>query len=273
MVSGAVAPPRIDLANEDLIRSHVQAIWLAEAGLKLGASLKDILDLSGEQLVLPLLPHVKHGLDDETPRGRAKKRAKEILATIQSDLDACDWYSEGWLDEVFRRLSRTFEDACQRWRDLYRAAMDQRDRQDRIVVDASRTPDDRAKAKRLRQEAESQLELLTQSENLFQADFYSYRYFASEGFLPGYSFPRLPLSAYIPGRRRQKGRDEFLSRSRFLAISEFGPRSIVYHEGSKYSIHKVILPVGDDVLTGRAKLCPRCGYLHPISSGPGPDLI
>ena len=215
---------------------------------------------------------MKHDLDEETPRARAKKRAEKILATIQSDLDASDWYSEGWLDEVFRRLSRTFEDACQRWRDLYRAAMDQRDRQNRIVVDASRTADDRAKAKRLRQEAESQLELLTQSENLVQADFYSYRYFASEGFLPGYSFPRLPLSAYIPGRRRQKGRDEFLSRSRFLAISEFGPRSIVYHEGSKYSIHKVILPVGDDVLTGRAKLCPRCGYLHPISGGPGPDL-
>ena len=31
------------------------------------------------------------------------------------------------------------------------------------------------------------------------SDFYSYRYFASEGFLPGYSFPRLPLAAYIPG--------------------------------------------------------------------------
>lgn len=272
MVSGAVAPPRIDLANEDLIRSHVQAIWLAEAGLKLGASLKDLLDLSGEQLVLPLLPHVKHGLEDEAPRTRAKKRAQRILATIESELDSSDWYSEGWLDEVFRRLTRTFEDACERWRNLYRAAMDQRDRQDRIVVDASRTPDDRAKAKRLRQEAESQLELLTQSENLIQADFYSYRYFASEGFLPGYSFPRLPLSAFIPARRQRKGRDEFLSRSRFLAISEFGPRSIVYHEGSKYSIHKVILPVGDDVLTGRAKLCPRCGYLHPISAGPGPDL-
>ena len=32
-------------------------------------------------------------------------------------------------------------------------------------------------------------------------DFYSYRYLASEGFLPGYSFPRLPLAAYIPARR------------------------------------------------------------------------
>ncbi|MFO7901378.1 MAG: Zn-binding domain-containing protein, partial [Pirellulaceae bacterium] len=272
MVSGAVAPPRIDLANEDLIRSHVHAIWLAEATLKLGASLKDILDLSGDQLELPLLPHVKHDLDDEAPRARAKKRAEKILGTIERELNACDWYSEGWLDEVLRRLSRTFEEACQRWRDLYRAAMEQRDRQNQIVVDASRTADDRAKAKRLRQEAESQLELLTQSENLVQADFYSYRYFASEGFLPGYSFPRLPLSAYIPGRRRRRGHDEFLTRSRFLAISEFGPRSIVYHEGSKYSIRKVILPVGDDVLTGRAKICPDCGYLHPISGSAGPDL-
>jgi len=30
MVSGSVAPPRIDLTNEDLLRSHVQAVWLAE---------------------------------------------------------------------------------------------------------------------------------------------------------------------------------------------------------------------------------------------------
>ncbi len=33
--------------------------------------------------------------------------------------------------------------------------------------------------------------------------------------VPGYSFPRLPLSAYIPGRRQRRGvRDEYLSRPR-----------------------------------------------------------
>jgi hypothetical protein len=41
MVAGAVVPPRLDLANEDLVRSHVQAIWLAEAGLKLGRAVGD----------------------------------------------------------------------------------------------------------------------------------------------------------------------------------------------------------------------------------------
>ncbi len=38
-------------------------------------------------------------------------------------------------------------------------------------------------------------------------------------------------------------------------------------------INKVILPVGEDeTLTGRAKVCGRCGYLHPLSGSDGPDL-
>jgi hypothetical protein len=82
-----------------------------------------------------------------------------------------------------------------------------------------------------------------------QSDFYSYRYFASEGFLPGYNFPRLPLSAFLPGRRRRRGEDGRVpQRPRFLAISEFGPRAIVYHEGARFEVNKAILPVvgGDD---------------------------
>ena len=35
--------------------------------------------------------------------------------------------------------------------------------------------------------------------NTQNSDFYTYRYLASQGFLPGYNFPRLPLMAWIPG--------------------------------------------------------------------------
>jgi len=45
MVAGAVTPPRLDLSNEDLVRAHVHAVWLAETGLSLGSSLKDVLEL------------------------------------------------------------------------------------------------------------------------------------------------------------------------------------------------------------------------------------
>jgi very-short-patch-repair endonuclease len=276
MVNGAVTPPRLDLANEDLIRAHVQGIWLSEAGLSLGASLKDILDLSGEDPSLELLDSVRDTIRSDAPRARALAVARHVLDTIRSELAASDWYSDDWLEGVLQQIPLQFENACDRWRGLYRAAQRQRAIQHRVIADATRSLDDKNRAKRLRAEAEAQIELLSDARAVLEADFYSYRYFASEGFLPGYSFPRLPLSAYIPGQRQRRGsRDEFLSRPRFLAISEFGPRSIVYHEGSRFRINRVILPIEgdrDEVVTSAAKQCGLCGYLHPILEGNGPDL-
>src|SRR5207244_1112074 len=72
---------------------------------------------------------------------------------------------------------------------------------------------------------------------------------------------------------------EFLSRPRFLAISEFGPQSLIYHEGARYRINRVILPVGehtedltDPVLTTDLKRCGNCGYLHPVTSEHSADV-
>lgn len=276
MVSGQVNPPRLDLANEDLVRAHVYAIWLAETGLDLGTSLKDLLDISTDDPTLELLPHVRRDVDDPAPQARAKHRAQAVLATIGADLAASDWWTPTWLDETLNAVGKRFEDTCDRWRTLFRAAQAQRATQNAIIGDASRRARDKDTAKRLRAEAEAQLALLTGDDTArFQSDFYSYRYFASEGFLPGYNFPRLPLSAFIPARRRRTGSsDDFLSRPRFLAISEFGPRSFVYHEGSRYVINRVILPVGDSghgsdrpLRTIPGKLCAHCGYMHPLEGG------
>jgi very-short-patch-repair endonuclease len=188
------------------------------------------------------------------------------------------WFSEAWLPDVLTRVVAEFDRACDRWRGMYRAAETQRDTAHAIIGDATAAADVRAQARRLRAEAEAQLELLTDSRDVRQSDFYSYRYLASEGFLPGYSFPRLPLSAYIPGRRNARGEEEYVSRPRFLAISEFGPKAIVYHEGARYIINRVILPAraigqdGQDVLTTEARQCAHCGYLHPIAGPGGVDV-
>ncbi len=270
MVAGAVTPPRLDISNEDLLRAHVHAVWLAESGLSLGKSLKDLLDISGDNPTLKALDFVQAALDSEDARKRAFKRTKVILSEVEAELKKTDWYGDAWLEGVMNQVPNKFNQACERWRGLYRAAKGQQTAQQKIINDMSRAAPDREQARRLRQEAESQLELLTDTKNLVQSDFYSYRYFASEGFLPGYSFPRLPLSAFIPGRRMRRDKDEFLSRPRFLAISEFGPQSIIYHEGSRYTISKVNLPIAendDGLATMQAKHCPVCGYFHPESSG------
>jgi very-short-patch-repair endonuclease len=264
MVAGAVAPPRIDVANEDLIRSHVHAIWLSEADLELESSLSEkILDV-GAYPALAIQPAVMDRLTDSTVRERARRRSRQVLAAVAQELQGMPWFTERWLDDVIDQIPLRFDRACDRWRNLYRAARGQAEAQDTVIRDHSASHEVRGRAERLRKEAEQQMALLTDSADGALSDFYTYRYLASEGFLPGYSFPRLPLSAYLPGRR---GRSEYLSRPRFLAISEFGPGAVVYHEGSRYLVDRIMMPAsaradGGGIETAEAKLCGSCGTLH-----------
>jgi ATP-dependent helicase YprA (DUF1998 family) len=123
MVSGEVTPPRLDLANEDLVRAHLHAIWLAEANLSLGSSLRDLLDVAGNDPTLATIPSVLDTLRRPQPRLAAHVRAKRILATFENDLKDADWYTPQWAEEVFKQIELNFEAACERWRNLCKAAL------------------------------------------------------------------------------------------------------------------------------------------------------
>ncbi|MBN8595971.1 MAG: DEAD/DEAH box helicase [Anaerolineae bacterium] len=270
MVAGAVTPPRLDLSNEELLRAHIHAIWLAETGIDLKDTLKEILDMNGTPPVLTLLPEIRQQAESVTARQAARQRAERILKTIPEVAQPDDL-----LEVTMQNIVRAFDATCDRWRGLYWAALKQVKAQESIRLDPTRQQADKRQAERLRRDALSQMDLLTEVNSLAQSDFYSYRYFATQGFLPGYSFPRLPLSAFIPARRANQ-RDNFLSRPRFLAISEFGPRAVIYHEGSRYLINQVIMPVTeeneDGPLTTQIKQCPNCGYVHQVKSGVDYDV-
>lgn len=277
MVAGRVTAPRIDLLNRDLIKSHIHAIWLAEAGLDLGKTLSEnVLVVSEDDLSLPLKDQfpvrdqIAERLRDDSIRLSTLKKSRHLIEDMVPDIKSASWYREDWLNDVVTRLPQVFEEACERWRSLYRAAVQQRIFHNKIIGDHSRDARDRDRSKRLRGQAESQISLLTNPLNVMQGDFYSYRYFASEGFLPGYNFPRLPLSAFIPARRGRQGNDEYLSRPRFLAISEFGPRAVVYHEGAMYRVNKINLQFADDsgdITESVMKVCSQCGYCHRVTEG------
>jgi superfamily II DNA/RNA helicase/very-short-patch-repair endonuclease len=268
MVAGSVSPPRIDVANEDLVRAHVHAIWLAASGESLGDSMADLVDLDSPEL--PLKPERLARLGDSQVAQRAVTEARRAFASIESALRAAGWYTDEWLGETVRRVPVAFDHACRRWRELFRAATTQQEAQNRRAIDVSLPQAQRQEAIRLRAEAEAQRNLLLNRDLATrQSDFYTYRYFASEGFLPGYNFPRLPLSAFIPGKDTG-GQDEWLNRPRFLAISEFGPRSIIYHEGARYEIRQAILPrsaSGDGLPLSAAKQCGSCGALFELKPG------
>ncbi len=271
MVTGSVAAPRIDLRNENLVRAHVHAVWMEVAKPDLKTAMTAVLDIINEdgKLSLPLKPEISRALSDSHLRAEARSRAQRLLDAIPDELTASAWYHPNWLDQALSSIPQSFDAACERWRSLYRAADSQQRVHNRIVMDHSRPELDRERSRALRAQAETQIRLLTTPEGVREGDFYSYRYFATEGFLPGYNFPRLPLSAFVPARRGRRGRDEFVSRPRFLAISEFGPRALVYHEGAQYRVHKVNLDHGSadgGLVTYRMKRCTSCGYGH-LESG------
>ena len=163
-----------------------------------------------------------------------------------------------------------FDRSFGRWRTLFKATKSQMDRSHAIMTNSAASQRERDMARDRYNEANNQMELLRAGSDILNSDFYSYRYLANQSFLPGYNFPRLPLLAYIPGKREGTGRNTFLSRPRFLALSEFGPNSLIYHEGSHYRVNKVILGFRDDegraqsstLPMMKARLCPMCGYGH-----------
>jgi superfamily II DNA/RNA helicase len=268
MVAGTVAPPRLDLTNEALLASHLHALWLSETGADLRSRMPELLDIS--QPEMPVTSGLLKSLENPDAARRAMARARQLIAPLEDELRATAWWHEEWSDAVISSAAEGFDRACERWRQLYKAAMDDQQEQNRIVLDSSVNRRARDAAEARRREAEGQLRLLRNEDtDRMHSDFYTYRYFASEGFLPGYSFPRLPLAAYIPGVRAAAGRGDggdYLQRPRFLAISEFGPGAIIYHEGARYVVRRVQVPMTaggiGTVETQDAYRCESCGYHH-----------
>lgn len=270
MVAGAVEPPRLDLTNEDLLRSHVHAIWLAETGVELDRSLAKVVDTGSEGY--PLLNGIRDRIEDDAARQHAIPRVWHMIHDQWDELVGTSWWHDDWVERVTEDASKEFDRALERWRQLFRSAIREQEAQNKIILDHATSHKTRELATQRRREAENQLRLLRLDDTEdFQTDFYSYRYLAAEGFLPGYSFPRLPLRAYVPGRRGMSRDAEFIHRPRFIAISEFGPGALVYHEGLRYQVNQVQLSPGADGDTGldtsAARRCACCGYQHDSEVG------
>lgn len=278
MVHGIVRAPTLDLANRDLIESHLQAVWLANAHIALDVSIAPMLDLN--QLSKPLTQLYYDALNDSAATQRAQESAARVIAQLQQELAGSDWFSADYVRKVIERAPQAFSDALERWRVLFDATRTQMDMADQIVKSHTASHSERQNAQRRYGDAARQYTVLLKPSNGQNNDFYTYRYLASQGFLPGYNFPRLPLMAWIPARggATANGKDDegsMVSRPRFLALSEFGPRSLIYHQGRMYRVVRAKLNVGSvDHISGNSQLatlsslvCSQCGYGHLGEAG------
>jgi Lhr-like helicase len=269
MVSGIVRPPAIDLANRDLIEAHLHAVWLAESAQELQADIPHVLDLRDS--TLPIQPDIATTFSDPSLTARAANSMRRILDGVQAELsaEAAPWATNRteFANVTAAGALQRFSEAFERWRQLYQSAHAQLTEANRRSEMHGLGPKERREAKIQQAQANEQLGLLERGAATGGADFYTYRYLATEGFLPGYNFPRLPLYAFVPATSAGS-KAAYLQRARFIAISEFGPRSLIYHEGRAYRVYKARLPPGvrteegGRLATMTVHICDECGASH-----------
>ncbi len=271
MVAGTVSAPRMDLLNEELLKSHLHATIMTLRSLEgLKNSLDEIINKDDFEN-LPLKIEVIHALElTDVDKAGLLLLFKKVISDnyFKSDISTKkpSWLNDEWIKRSIENFLPEFDKSLNRWRVLYRNAIIQFRAANSIIENRiyAENHDKIREARNSRKQAERQLELLqnytkdsNSNSNNSQSEFYPYRYLASEGFLPGYNFTRLPIRSFL---ENNDGSGEFVSRPRFIALNEFGPRNVVYHDGSKYRIDRIILTETEAKLE-KAKISPHTGYI------------
>jgi Lhr-like helicase len=276
MVSGSVRAPTLELGNRELIDSHLQALWLAESKVPLKDSIGDILNTENQ---CRFHDEIRGQFNEAEIIEAVRPKMQAVLKQVEGFIKESQayWYSnaEAYANQVARNGMASFDRAFSRWRDIYNASSSQDEHAYRLSRNMMIPIADRNRALERQRQALQQKEALlglSHGSGGQNSEFSTYRYLATEGFLPGYNFPRLPLMAFIPSYNRggAKRAAAVMQRPRFVGISEFGPYSLLYHEGRQYRVDRVNLgapsvsgALGNSLPTYTIGICTSCGAGHP----------
>lgn len=248
MVSGEVKAPRMELINEELFSTHFHSTILSVCPIpQLSKGIADLVDYSNANNIT-LKPEVIHHLQlSDERKAEIKKTFKKAIADkfLSEKLAYEDpyWFTDSWMDNILNSYQSDFDKALNRWRSLYRLAQQQIEEAQAIIRNNVYGENSNEKKEALLKEkrgTELRDMLLGQNQgkNAEENEFYPYRYFASEGFLPGYNFTKLPQRVLLQYKSEKV---EYLSRAKSLALSEFGPQNIIYNNGGKFRVKRMMI--------------------------------
>jgi hypothetical protein len=146
MVHGVVRAPTLDLANRDLVDSHLQALWLASTQTPLDASIAPMLDL--DQPGKPLKQSYQDAFNAPGVRERALSSARLVVDQLLSELNGSHWFTAEYVQQVIARAPQQFSGALERWRVLFDATRQQMNMADQIVKSHTASHAERQNAQR-----------------------------------------------------------------------------------------------------------------------------
>ena len=120
MIAGAVAPARMDLQNEELVKAHLYSTWLSLARLSLGSGMADVLDLN--EPAYPISADMRSAIEGPSMErifNDAVALSRRVVRRAQ-DIRSASWFSEEWIEETLRSAPERRDNAFDTWRELYR---------------------------------------------------------------------------------------------------------------------------------------------------------
>ena len=266
MVKGEVKAPRMELLNEELFRTHLHSTILSLCPIpQLSEGVNALVNYSNINDIT-IKDEVRIHLNFSNQR---KAEIKQVFQQVISDSFLAErleshpyWFTSTWVDDVINAYEHDFDAALDRWRSLYKQAQTQIEEatliiNNRVYGENSREKQE-AHAKLRRGENLRDLLLgANQGGNREENEFYPYRYLASEGFLPGYNFTKLPQRALL----QYKNDDiENLSRPKYLALAEFGPLNSIYNNGRKFRVSR--MQISTELLNHKFFYNPNTGVIY-----------
>jgi superfamily II DNA/RNA helicase/very-short-patch-repair endonuclease len=264
MVSGIVSPPRLDLTQEELLHTHLNALYLSKTNLgAINDSIEDILEMDIDPVNLPLKKDAEMSLHLEQPVfDYLENIFSTVIADIIPEIEKLpqSWYTKEWVNRKLNQAPDLFDKSLNRWREIYLKCVEQLQNAAIVLSDPRIPRMDKRKveAENNRRYADRQIELLRNKSSNFSnqlSEFYPYRYLAAEGFLPGYGFTKLPVRLFVPSDG-----GEYISRPKFIALREFGPQNTIYHSGGKFRVNQMLWYEMDNPLVS-AKIAKKSGYI------------
>ncbi len=224
---------------------------------------------------------LKTQAESPTAKQHARERPRPCSPSIGAELTDAPWFDDGWLDEDDRRRrTRLRRCAATAGAPCTAPRAKQREQQNKVIGGRTRSARRRrtrrsgsARGRGPARAADRRGDRKRDPVRLLQLPLLRER-----GIPARLQLPAAAAVGLHPGRPSARQDGEFVSRPRFLAISEFGPRSFIYHEGSRYIINRVLcLPdersdEGEGLATRSVKWCATCGYLHPMSNASRPGF-
>lgn len=268
MVKGEVKAPRMELVNQELFKTHFHSTILSLRPIpQLSDSIAKLVDYSDYNNIV-LLDDVRLHL---TLSDEFKAHAKDVFRKVIDDeyinssikVDKPLWLTDDWMDNVLNSYAHDFDKALDRWRILYKLAQTQIEEastiiNNRIYGENSKEKKD-AHIRQLRGEFLRDMLLGKDIDKSHEEnEYYPYRYLASEGFLPGYNFTKLPRRAMLQYKNSDK--TEFVSRPKSLALREFGPQNLIYNNGSKFRVTRMMLT--EEPLPHKFYYNPKTGVIY-----------